>query len=117
MGVTLLLIAATVLGVVIAGGGGVVTARYVTTRWPGQRLPAFGYPNIHNWSTVRSGVPLRLVVGRAAAVVVGLVLIVAPLAILSPALALPGWAVFFVATFLPTEVLRRRHNRSVGASG
>ena len=57
---------------------------------PRRSLPAFGYPNIHNWNWLRNAVPMRVVLGRVACVVAGFVLIVeAGLARLGPMVR--GW--------------------------
>jgi len=105
--------AAIVLGVLICVGAGLAEARYVVARCTGRRIPAFGHPNIHNWGWLGSDVPLPVLCTRAAALIIGLFLIVPATVSFSPAWVWVGLGLFAIATVLPIEVVRRHHNRSL----
>ena len=102
---------ALIAGVLIVAGGNYAGARYVSRRWPERALPAFGFPNIHYWNWLRSGVPTRVMLPRAACLVAGVFLIATATAHVWPGWAWVGLPILLAAAIVPVEVVRRLHNR------
>jgi hypothetical protein len=106
-------ILALIAGIAVAGGGSYAEARYVSHRWSERTLPAFGYPNIHNWMGAQA-VPVPLLLMRIATLVTGIYLIAAGVEHTWPTWRWASVLISVVVALLPVEVVRRRHNHRVG---
>ncbi len=105
-------ILALIVGMAVAGGGSYAEARYVSRRWSQRTLPAFGYPNIHNWMGAQA-VPLAVLLIRIATLVAGIYLIAAGVEHTWPTWRWVTALISAVVALLPVEIVRRRHNHRV----
>jgi hypothetical protein len=102
-------ILALIAGIAVAGGGSYAEARYVSRRWSEQTLPAFGYPNIHNWMGAQA-VPVPMLLMRIATLVAGIYLIDAGVEHMWPTWRWVTAMILILVALLPVEVVRRWHN-------